>query len=199
MFNFGINWEKVIRENLHRTLHTPIRLNRIRAMVKPFKVIYADFLAVKNELFYTISYDGGTASLETALNDRFDKVARGITISTAFYNKVYIYAKSELKPAIKLYLKWNNSTSFDTGKFCFYQGKIYMANTTALNKVPGVDPEWTLQPSKQAPVLRSVINYNGSLAFYVNVPVSVTFSDAEMRSFIDSFILAGPGYEIRIV
>lgn len=187
-------------ENLPVDLRQPVRLNRLQVYAKPFKQIYTEFLVKKADLDYRCNFNGQIAYLETALNDRFDPINRGIYITEAFYNPVYIYLKSELKPAIKLYMKWDAVTSFGVGKFCFYQGSIYLANATALNKVPGVDPQWTLT-LKKAPVIRMKENYNGVIGFYVNIPVAAydPAQLAEIKSLINYYKLAGPGYLIKII
>lgn len=159
--------------------------------------MYAEFVAKRAEYTYKCRFNGEVIYLETALNDRFDPVNRAIYITDAVYDKVYIYKKSELKPAIIAYRKWNAATSFAAGKFCFYNGLIYSANATALNKVPGIDPEWDLEPTKDAPILRKKANYNGGISFWVMVPVALVFSTEEMTALVNYYKLAGRGFEIK--
>lgn len=199
MFNYKINFLKVIKENLPLMLHTPRRLNRLRAAAKPFKEIYKNFKAAKDDALYKCTFNGSVIYLECALNDRFDKVNRGITISDAFYKPVYIYRKSELKPAMIVYRRWNNIHFFAVGKFCFYQGHIYEATTAHTNKIPGIDPEWTLRPDKKAPVLRRKANFTGEIKFYVNVPSTVVFNVNEMKALVNYYRFASLKFLIRIV
>ncbi|WP_317899414.1 hypothetical protein [Aurantibacillus circumpalustris] len=187
-----------MKENILRYLITPIRLNRLKALIKPLEIMYAEFTALRAEYTYKCRFNGSVVYLETALNDRFDSINRGIYITLANHAKLYIYKVSELKPPLILYRKWNAATSFATGKFCFYQGDIYEANATALNKVPGVDPEWDIRPARKAPILRKKANYNGLVAFYVYVPAAVVFAEWEMKSLINYYKLAGRGYQIII-
>lgn len=158
--------------------------------------MYAEFHNFRYEYTYRTRFNGQMQYLETALNDRFDPTNRDIYIQDAFYPKVFIYKKTEVKPAIIAYRKWNSTTSFSTGKFCWYQGDVYVANTTAFNKIPGTDPEWTIQPSRSAPVLRKKANYNGYLSFFVMVPVALVFNQPEMEALINYYKLAGRGYQI---
>lgn len=197
MPSFQINFGKVIQENILKYLRTPRRLDRLMAMVKPFKVIYIEFTNLTAEYTYKCRFNGQMIYLETALNDRFDPVNRAIYIDDAFFPKTYIYKRSEARPPLIMYRKWQSSISFATGKFCYYQGDIYVANSTALNKIPGTDPEWTIQPARSAPFIRKQYNYNGELSFYVMVPVSLVFSTAEMKALINYYKIAGPGYLIK--
>ena len=190
---------KVIKENLPLMLHTPRRLNRLRAAAKPFKEIYKSFKTAKDDALYKCTFNGSVIYLECALNDRFDKVNRGITISDAFYKPVYIYGKAELKPNIVAYARWNNSTFFALGKFCFYQGHIYEATTANSNKIPGVDPQWTLRNDLKAAVMRSKMNFNGEIKFYVNVPSTVVFNINEMKALVNYYRFASLKFLIRIV
>lgn len=159
--------------------------------------MYAEFNDLRYTFTYKTRFNGQMNYLETALNDRFDPTNRDIYIQDAFYSKVFIYLKSEVKPAIKVYRKWNSTTSFGIGKFCWYQGDVYVANAVALNKIPGTDPEWTIQPSKAAPILRKKANYNGQISFIVMVPVTLVYSQSEMNALINYYKLAGRGYTIQ--
>jgi hypothetical protein len=197
MFNFNINFNRRIQNNLPKFLKKSRRYNLLRAMVKPFKEIYTDFLSKVSEFIYKCRFNGEVIYLETALNDRFDPVNRAIYISDANYKKVYIYLKTESKPALILYMKWKPTITFPLGSFCWYQGNVYLANTPNINKIPGVDLEWTAQPLRKAPILRKKVDYAGVVSFYVNVPSTLVFSAYEMNSLIKYYKIAGPGYAIR--
>lgn len=159
--------------------------------------MYAEFHDLRYQYTYKARFNGQMIYLETALNDRFDPTNRDIYIQDAFYPKVFIYLKTEVKPAIIAYRKWNSTTSFATGKFCWYQGDVYVANATALNKIPGTDPEWTIQPARSAPILRKKANYYGQISFIVMVPVALVYSQSEMNKLINYYKLAGRGYIIQ--
>lgn len=198
MVNFNIDFARLIRESIPKFLHLPRRLNFLTCLAKPFKIIWADFVAMKDDMVYRAVINPSIISLEMALNDKFDPVNRDIYISDAFYPKVFIYRKSELKQGPILYRKWNAVTDFVTGKFCFYDGLIYESTATPnVNKTPGVDPEWVLAPGKKAPVLRMKPNYSGQIAFIVNVPNTLVYSQFEMHKLIKTNKVAGPGYIIK--
>lgn len=196
MFNYTVNFSKVVKDNLPDLLRTTIRLRRIRAMLKPLKQMYGEFMVLKAEYQYKCTFNGQVIYLETALNDSFDPVNRAIFITSAFFPPVYIYGKSELKQAIRIYSKWNSATAYLSGQFVWYNGLVYQANTNNTNKTPGVDPEWTITTDK-APIIRSASNYNGAVSFIVNVPSALTFSTAQMNSLITYYIFAGFGYQIK--
>lgn len=192
-FNFNINFAKIINDNFPSLLRQPRRVNRIKAMIEPFRIIYTDFIVKKDELLRKAAFNGSVISLETSLNDRFDPVNRAIFISQYDYNKVPIYRKSELRPPLYLYYKWNPATNYLIDKFVWYLGNVYQANTANVNKIPGIDVEWTLTALK-APVLRKASNFNGTIAFVVNVPATLVFNYNEMNALISYFKLAGRGY-----
>lgn len=196
MFNFLINFSRIIKDNIPWFLRWPLRINRIKAMIKPFKVIYNDFITQLNDLIYKAKFNGAVIYLETALNDRFDPVNRAIFISEFDYDKVYIYRKTELKPAIVLYFRYNPLQSYVVGQFAWMPGNtVYQCNTNCTGKVPGVDPQWTLTP-RQAPILRMASDFNGTTAFVVNVPSALVFDLAEMNATIKYWKYSGPGYII---
>jgi hypothetical protein len=196
MFNTNINFSKVIRENVLSVLLTVRRLERIEVASTPFRMMYDEFKVLRADHLYRTRFNGGVQYLETALNDRFDPVSRGIYLENALYTKIYIYRKSELKPAKVLYKRWNSTTSFPTGSFCWYNNIIYVATAPALNKVPGVDPQWTAT-ARQPAVLRKRANFYGGLSFRVRVPAALVYNANEMNSLIKYYKLAGPGYEIK--
>ncbi len=196
MFNYLISFIKIIKDNLPWYLRFPIRLKRIEAMIKPIRDYYNEFITKKNELFYKSRNNGSVISLETTLNDRFDPINRAIFISEYNYDHVYIYKKSELKPAIVLYFKYKPAQSYVVGEFAWMPSNlVYVCNTNCTGKVPGVDPEWTLT-TRKAPIIRMAANFNGAIGFVVNVPVSLVFDLAEMNAHIKYWKLAGPGYII---
>lgn len=195
MFNFNINFTRIIKDNIPYFLRFPIRLNRIKAMILPFKVIYNGFILALNDLIYKAKFNGTVIYLETALNDRFDPVNRAIFISEFDFAKIYIYKKSELRPPLILYMKWKPTINYLVGQFAWVAGSVYQANAVNINKIPGVDPQWTLTP-RVAPVLRMASNFNGLISFVVNVPSTLVFNLAEMNATIKYWKLAGPGYII---
>ena len=197
MYNFKVKFHKILYENLLRYLQTPIRIDRLKVWLKPWKVMYDEFRALRRDVSYRVRINGTVIYLETALNNKFDNVLRRIYIAEAAYDKVYIYLKSESKPAIVLYRKWDSAIAFPLGSFCWYQGDVYEATTASTNKIPGVDPEWTLRPARKAPILRKKLNYTGETSFYVMVPTGLVYSDSEMKALVNTYKLAGRGYLIK--
>jgi hypothetical protein len=196
MPNFNANFRKIAKENLMQEHRTPLRLTRIRAAMQPFIDIYLEFKAVVTDYTYKCKINGSVIYLETALNDLFDNTLRRIFITNNVYTSVVIYKASEALPPIIGYRRWQLGLSFATGKFCFYQGNIYEANATALDKVPGVDVEWTARPDLSAPIIHKKIEYTGSVGFYVNVPAALVYDQPAMRALINYYRMAGTKYSI---
>src|SRR4051812_46410346 len=130
MFDLTVNILGVIKNNLPRFLWVGWNIHIFRVYTKPFRMIYVEFKAAKDDLIYKARHNGTMISLQTALNDKFDSVNRGITLTNAFFTETYIYRKSESKPAIIAYRRWNTTSNFITGKFCWYLGLVYVSNTT---------------------------------------------------------------------
>src|SRR3954469_20961270 len=125
MFNYSINWGKVIMENLPAMLRTFFRYSRIRASIKPVITTHSEFLDFTAQSRYEASYNGGIISLETALNDRFDFIPRRIYITNAFYSKVFVYGKTELKTNPVLYPKWSASPVYPANSYVWHLGNVY--------------------------------------------------------------------------
>lgn len=201
MFNYNLNIKKLIRENLPASLHKPKRLTTLQVLLAPLKKLYQEFLMAKNDALYRASYNGGMNSLQKALNDKYDAVNRGIVIKDAFYDKTNIYKRSESQIVPILYRRWSSGVynNVPAGVFCYHNGIVYEANTTVYSAdVPGVSLAWNVT-TRKPPVIAFKSNYQQAVTFYVFVPSAVVFDTKQMRAFINSFILAGPGYAIKIV
>jgi len=200
MFNFKLNSLKLIYENLPFSLHAPKRINMLKVMLKPFKVIHADFIKAKDEFIYKCTFNGEVLYLQTALNDKFDLINRGITIVDSNYDPLYIYARSESKPPIMMYARWKSTINFATNDFCVTStNRVYQANApTTGSDVPGVSSKWDLT-TRTVPILRARSNFNGTITFNVNVPSTVSFNLNEMKALINYYKLAGKGYQINII
>jgi hypothetical protein len=200
MFDLRINILRVIKDNLPAFLWIGWNIDIFKVMSKPLRALYAEFKTKVDDLIYKAAKSGKVIDLETALNDKFDPILRRITITDAFFRPTYIYKKSESRPPIILYWKWNTITNFITGKFCYYtDGIVYQSNTTPnINKIPGVDPEWDVT-TRKPPVILKKVNFETAIRFNVNVPTGLTYSTAEMKAEINYYKLAGLGYLIRTV
>lgn len=199
MFNYNININKLIQENLPALLRGPFRLDFYKALFKPLRVLHAELLLFIDLLLYESSYNGGMASLQAAINDKFDKTLRRITVVDAFFDPTYIYYVSENKPAPILYYVWENTLPFAANHFCLHNGIIYQANATPSGTdVPGVSPKWTAT-TRKPPYIRHVEEYTSLITFYVKVPFAITFDEKEMKALIAKYIFAGPGYLIRVI
>lgn len=195
MFNLNINFTQIIKDNLPFFLRWPLRINRIKALVSPFKFMHGEFLLRKADLFYQAHLNGSVIKLEQGLNDRFDNINRGIFISNFEFDKLWLYRKTEVKPAMILYRRWQSTINYVVGEFVWQSGIVYVCNTNCINKVPGVDPEWSTT-TRKAPIIRRASNFNGTVAFVINVPSTLVFNLDEMKALVNRYKLAGPGYII---
>lgn len=104
MFNYIINWSKVIRENIPLFFHLSFRLNWINALIKPFKIIYSEFVITRAEYLYKVGYKHQKNYLERILNDRFDPSLRRIYLAdNTTTNTFYLYKNIESKPPLYMY------------------------------------------------------------------------------------------------
>lgn len=190
-----INLNRVRIENLPSILRAPRRLAMLEVMYKPLSMIYADFRAAYKEYRLKTIFNGGIQYLETALNDRFDPDDRGIIVDDSFYEKKYLYLKIEDNPAQIIYNHWRSTRTYAVGDFVIHSGSVWEANAINTNATPGVSGSWTLTTRKPL-YLRMRANYNEGYSFTVYVPSSITYSEAEMRSLINYYKLAGKNYTI---
>jgi hypothetical protein len=202
MFNLKLNILKLVYENTIRDMHTPERMDFIKALIRPFKLMYSEYTVAKDKYLYQCTFNGSVIALETALNDRFDNVNRGITIEDATYDKVYLYLQSESQLPLYMYRRWNATTfaSASAGVFCVRGGVVYSANASVVGTdVPGVSVKWDVEATKQTPYLRRQSNYNGAVKFTIKVPSSVTFNMNELKGLVNYYKIAGPGYQVLVV
>lgn len=199
MFDFGINFKKVILENLASKLHAPKRFIFLHVASKPFRVIYSDFIKKWRVLYTQAVNNGQVVYLETVLNDRFDSTLRRITVTDAFFLPLYIYKRVENKPPIRLYRRWNVVSTFAAGQYSVLGSKIYVASAPCTGSdVPGVSPNWTLT-GKTLPYLRMKGNFSGTITIYINLPTGLAYDPNELTNTIKFYKLAGLGHMIRFI
>lgn len=77
----------------------PNMLAYVNALITPVKVLYADFMAARQQDLYRMNHNSQVCYLRAALNDGFDPVERRITISNGYrYTRRYWYTKAEERP-----------------------------------------------------------------------------------------------------
>ncbi len=197
MFNFNINWNKIVKENLPVFFHTLFRLNWIKALIKPFKQIHQEFLIIREDYILKVAYNGQTLYLEKLLNDTFDNTLRRIYINDyGIINQNYLYKKSELMLPIYLYKNWDYTQAYLIGQYSVDGNTVYVALTNNTNQQPSthVGSDWAVH--KTITFFRKKVEYNISGGFNVNIPIGLVYDDARMRALIDYYRLASRLYVI---
>lgn len=198
MFNFNINWLKIIKENLPFRLQTPIRMDFILVLFTPFIKIHQDFLLQYQVYVYKIRFNGQIQYLEKILNDKFSPTTGGIYIQDGNTNPVlYLYRQSESKPPLYLYRRWKTGVTYNTDTRVLDENKVYKALSVNTNIKPSMHPlVWQLQGDVTYMRRKSEMNMN--FDFIVKVPSSLVFNIISMRAIIDFYRLAGKHYKIEL-
>lgn len=199
-YNTDIDFDAIIRDNTPIEWYEPNRVTWFNVLLKPFKMIYLDFQAVKSDYLYKVAYNGQVCMLQRILNDKFDNVNRGIYITErGLINIEYQFYKIEGRVDHYGYYKYDAAHSYQTGNRCLFLGVIYESLTSSnVGNTPDVSPSnWLVV--RNSSYRRYDSEYDLSGGFIVNVPVAVTFDETYMRSLIEYYKLAGRPYQINIV
>lgn len=197
MFNYIIDWNKVVKKNLPLFLHIAFRLDWITAMIKPFKIIYTDFLVIKQEYIYKVGFTGQACYLQTILNQKFDPNNNGIFITNALtVGKYYIYRRIESKPPMYLYRRWKPTITYPAGIFVVEGHYVYGPSTNSSIGIqpslyPGIFPVY-----KKINFLRKRSEFNLQYDFIVNIPSTLVYNSLHLRAVLDYYRLAGKRYQI---
>ena len=96
---FNIDYNQLTWQNLPVRLRQPVQYAWLKCLVSPAIYLHNLFMANRAGNLYKLAHNSQVCFMEAALNDTFDKVARGIFISDPVYNDpVYIYEVPEDKP-----------------------------------------------------------------------------------------------------
>jgi hypothetical protein len=85
MFNYNINWGRLVREQIPSFLHSLIRLTFIRALIKPVKIIHAEFLLRMQGWNYEVKFNAQVILMEYRLNKYFNTTWSNITGASVIY------------------------------------------------------------------------------------------------------------------
>lgn len=198
MFNYLLNWDKIVRENLPSFLHKTKRLEFIHALIKPLKLFLIDFDNVRAYYISKVAHNSRTIYFDKILNDTFDNVNRGIYITdNSIYNVNYLYKKSEVKPIFYMYKNWDLAVPYAIGEYAVDGNSVYISLTANTNSQPSANPlDW--QFYKTITFLRTNSEFNGFRGFIVNIPSTVVYDDKQMQSIINYYRLSGVFYTINI-
>lgn len=196
MFNYNINWTKLVKENLPVFLHQAFRLTWIIALIAPVKKIYVDFLALRDEFIYKVRFNGQVIYLERILNDKFDFTLRRIYIEDGPAHSFFVYRRTELKPDPYTYRIWKSTTAFAAGEFAVHANKVYKALVPNTNQAPSSNPSsWLFV--KNLTFLWHATEFGITYNFIVNVPTALSLSEPGIKAQVNYYKLGGRTYIIK--
>lgn len=195
-FNYNLNINKIIKENTPLFLYKNKRVDWIRALIKPVKVMHDEFLFVRADSLNKVAYNSQVILLEKILNDKFDNTLRRIYIADDIYNNTnYIYRKAELRTPIYLYRKWKPATSYIVGQYAIELNKVYVAINNNTNSLPSANPsDWEFY--KMVTFFRRKSEY-GANGFIVMVPTGLVYDVNYMKALVNYYKLASKRYTIQ--
>lgn len=198
MFNFNINWLKIIKENTPLEYHSVWLFDWLKVLVSPFVKIYQEFLIAYNAYVLKIRFNGQIIYLEKRLNDRFSPTLGGIyIIDGSLLNPIYIYRKVEVQPPLYLYRKWKPIVNYVVDDFSVKSNKVYKCLVANTNINPDTNPtEW--QFIKEITFIRTNTEFDIQYNFIIKIPSAVVFNVIELRALVDFYRLAGKQYKIEI-
>lgn len=199
MFNYAVNWIRVLKENLPLFMQKNRRVDLLLAFQKPFKDIHAQFLIVKASYAQKARFTGEKMYLQKALNLRYDPVGNGIYIQNNWPTLLWLFKETEVEPAPWVYLEWNAATNYLTNEYAQEGLGVYRALNNNVNKLPSANPaNWVLDTNANG--INYFFNeseYTSMNRFIIMVPVAVGYIEEEMRAIVDTFALAGINYTIQ--
>lgn len=81
MSKYEVNYNKLVQLLLPTCLRGQLITGVLRAMVTPIGVLHGSLMSFRTEKRYRIQHNGQVCYLRAVLNDRFDPLKRGITIT----------------------------------------------------------------------------------------------------------------------
>ena len=198
MFNFNINWLKIIKETTPSDNHSVWLFDWLKVLVSPFVKIYQEFLIAYDAYVLKIRYNGQVNYLEKRLNDRFSPTIGGIYIVDCIVNSpIYLYRKIEVQPPLYLYRKWKGSITYPVDDYAVMDNKVFKCLISNISHNPSLHPTYW-QYVKEVTYLNRNNEFNIQYNFIVRIPSLVTFNVIELRAIVDFYRLAGKRYKIEI-
>lgn len=195
MFNFNINWTKLVKENIPFFLQQAFRLTWINVLIAPAKQLYIDFLATRDEFIYKVRFNGQVMYLERLLNDKFDVALRRIYINDGPVKNYFIYRRSEGKPSHYVYRRWNPTVNYATNEFAVRGNKVWKALSPNVNIDPTGNPTvWAYY--KDVEFIWRKSEYAVSYNFIVYVPSSLSAQVPAIKGHVNYYKLGGRTYNV---
>lgn len=197
MFNYLLNWDKIIKENLPSFLQKVKRIQFITSLIKPLKLIYIEFDSVKTYYTNRVAHNARTIYFEKILNDTFDLTGRGIYITDdSVFNANYLYLKAEGKPIYYLYQLWDAAINYVLSQFSVENNRVNSSMTSNVNSLPSANPSDWLDV-KPVIYLKTKSEYTDFRGFVVNIPIALIYDDKQMEATINYYRLRGVLYTIN--
>ena len=197
MFNYNLNFLKIIKENLAWFLQTSRRLDWIVALISPFKYMYNGFLSTRANYLYRIRFNSQICYLEHVLNDKFDLTLRRIYITNSLDGVFFwLFRKSENRTAVYFYRKWSSALSYATNQYAIdTDNNVYKSINPTTGVKPSLNPaSWLLVGPVQ--IISRKSELIPSYSFTIHVPSSLVFNTQDMRNIVDYYRFASKTYNI---
>lgn len=96
---YNVVWKRLVTWLIPGFLRKDVNVHWLLALMYPLIQLHSSFLLYRERKLYELSITPQVASLESALNDRYDRQERRIVIENAIiYDPVIFYQQEELKP-----------------------------------------------------------------------------------------------------
>lgn len=95
---YKIDFNKLIVALLPLSLRQPRLISLLQVLISPVVDMHYDFTQRRNDNLYQLVHNGQVCFLRKALNDKFDRTERRITIGDGNqYDRIYVYQEVEEK------------------------------------------------------------------------------------------------------
>lgn len=195
---FNVNWPQLQSENTPKRYRAkPVMYEWISTLLSPIISLHQSFLIFRQEALYRSRFTAQIIYLEKRLNDRFDSVNRGIWIdNVADRGWVYIFNQIENRQAIYFYNNYSASVTYQVGEFAQTATGVYKCILISTGNFPDSSTSyWSFHSA--AHYFKNLAEYNQIVDYKIMVPVSLVFSQDEMKSIVNYYNLAGKKYSIH--
>lgn len=198
MFNFNLNWLKIIKENVPLFDHSIWLFDWLKVLISPFDKISKEFLIAYDLFVLKIRFNGQIIYLEKILNDKFSPTSGGIYIIDGNTNTPnYLYRKIEGKTPIYLYRKWKSTINYVVDNYVVINNKVYKCTVANIGFNPSLNPtKWVYH--SDVVFFKRAVDFYIQYDFIVKIPSTLTFNNISLRAIVDYYRLAGKHYKIEL-
>lgn len=206
---FNVDFDKLVLQNTPKDWVTDWWKNWFKALLKPIKTLYTDYLLWRENNLIELHQNSQVIYLEKLLNDKFNSVAKPgpqIYIEHLYTEVVLLYNRAEIEnatppPAYEkepmwMYGRYNIASAYAEGEYAVEGNIVYMALEANTGFVPSETPDkWTAVDTVDFILNRSEVIYSNN--FFVCVPGTITFDEAQMKALINKYKLFDKDYRIQ--